>query len=125
MAEKFEVIIGAVDNASPVLQKFNQHLQTVQTTSQKAVAGLQSMADKSKWAFAAMSGAIVGAVKVFADFEHYSHSDLQYLLRAWSRNNTRNGLQQSKSNHPSLQHLHVNDLNSSFFSKNSLGRLLP
>jgi len=69
MAEKFEVIIGAVDNASPVLQKFNQHLQTVQTTSQKAVAGLQSMADKSKWAFAAMSGAIVGAVKVFADFE--------------------------------------------------------
>ncbi len=69
MAEKFEVIIGAVDNASPVLQKFNKHLQTVQTTSQKAVAGLQSMADKSKWAFSAMSGAIVGAVKVFADFE--------------------------------------------------------
>ena len=67
--ERFQVVIGAVDNASPVLQKFNQHLQTVQTTSQKAVAGLQSMADKSKWAFAAMSGAIVGAVKVFADFE--------------------------------------------------------
>lgn|GEM_PF-6431040 len=63
--------------------------------------------------------------KVFADFEHYSHSDLQYLLRAWSCNSMRNGLQQSKSNHPSLQHLHVNDLNSSFFSKNSLGRLLP
>ncbi len=68
--EKFEVVIGAKDQASPVLDKFNQNLKTTQTTTQKVTSGLQTMANKSKWAFAAMSGAVVGVTKVYADFEN-------------------------------------------------------
>ena len=70
MADKFEVIIGAVDQASPVFQKIKKQLEGVQTSSKNIATGLQSMADKAKWAFAAMSGAVVGAVKVFTDFEN-------------------------------------------------------
>lgn len=69
MAEKFEVIIGATDKATPILQKFENRLKTTQTTSQKLTTGLSRLGDQAKWAFLGLSGAIAGSVKVFADFE--------------------------------------------------------
>jgi len=68
--ERFQVVIGATDQASPVLQKFKNELSGVQKQSKGAATALQSLADKSKWAFAGMSTAIVGATKVYADFEN-------------------------------------------------------
>ena len=69
MAEKFEVIIGATDKATPILQKFENRLKTTQTTSQKLTTGLSRLGDQAKWAYLGLSGAIAGSVKVFADFE--------------------------------------------------------
>ncbi|MGI6123385.1 MAG: phage tail tape measure protein [Acetivibrionales bacterium] len=69
MAEKFEVIIGATDKATPILQKFENKLKTTQTTSQKLTTGLSRLGNQAKWAFLGLSGAIAGSVKVFADFE--------------------------------------------------------
>lgn len=58
--------------------------------------------------------------KGFAYFEPFSQSDLQRLLRAWSRNNVRNGLELSLSRGFSHQPLHVYEhvfyLHSNFFS---------
>lgn len=68
--ERFQVVIGATDQASPVLQKFQNELAGVQKQSKGAAAGLRVLADKAKWAFAGMSAAVVGATKVYADFEN-------------------------------------------------------
>lgn len=68
--ERFQVVIGATDQASPVLQKFKNELSGVQKQSKGAAAGLQVLADKAKWAFAGMSAAVMGATKVYADFEN-------------------------------------------------------
>ena len=68
--ERFQVVIGATDQASPVLQKFQNELAGVQKQSKGAAAGLQVLAGKAKWAFAGMSAAVVGATKVYADFEN-------------------------------------------------------
>ena len=54
--------------------------------------------------------------KGFTYFERFSQSDLQYLLRAWSCNHMRDGHELSEFRHPSLQHPHVDYLNSSSFS---------
>jgi len=68
--EQFEVVIRARDEASPVLEKFNQNLKTTNTNSLNVANGLQYIADKSKWAFTAMSAVVIGATKAFADFEN-------------------------------------------------------
>lgn len=54
--------------------------------------------------------------KGFTYFKHFSQSDLQFLLRAWSCNHMCNGHELSKFRHPSLQHPRVDYLNSGFFS---------
>ena len=69
MAEKFEVIIGAVDQASPVLDKFQTHLKEVQNTSSQVTDSLVKLGDQSRWAFLGLSGSVAVATKSFTDFE--------------------------------------------------------
>lgn len=69
MAEKFEVIIGAVDNASPVLQKFQSNLQTTKTATDQVTDSLVGLGNQSRLAFAGLSIAVAGTTKVFTDFE--------------------------------------------------------
>ncbi len=69
MTERFEVHIRARDDASRILGQFNRNLRDTQTTSQRASNAMIAMADKAKWAFAGMSAAIIGATKVYADFD--------------------------------------------------------
>lgn len=69
MAEKFEVIIGAVDQASPVLEKFKGKLNEVDQQGQKTKTTLNDIAPQLTIAFAGATAAIAGATKVYTDFE--------------------------------------------------------
>jgi len=69
VSDRFDVIIGARDEASPVLRKFQDNLRHTETGAERVNRSLIGMADKAKWAFAGISAAIVGATKVFADFD--------------------------------------------------------
>ena len=67
--EQFEVVIRARDEASPVLDKFNQNLKTTKTTTSDVAAGFQNLGKQAQWAFLGMSGAIAGVTKVYGDFD--------------------------------------------------------